>query len=75
MRAFFGRIEVLYEDKIIAVHDRVAPGDWSLHLAHYVTLLETKPGLLDSGKPFVKQAWTQSRQLFRNGLEFRYQGD
>ena len=75
MRAFVGRIEVLYEDKIIAVHDRVAPGDWSLQLAHYVTLLETKPGLLDSGKPFVKQAWTHSQQLFRNELEFRYQGD
>ena len=66
VRAFVGRIEVLYEDKSIAVHDRVAPSDWSLHLAHYVTLLETKPGLLDSGKPFVKQAWTQSQQLFRN---------
>jgi len=75
VRAFVGRIEVLYEDKSIAVHDRVAPGDWSLHLAHYVTLLKTKPGLLDSGKPFVKQAWTQSQQLFRNELEFRYQGD
>ena len=75
VRAFVGRIEVLYEDKIIAVHDRVAPGDWSLQLEHYVTLLETKPGLLDSGKPFVKQAWTQSQLLFRNELEFRYQGD
>ena len=75
LRAFMDRIEVLYEDKIIAAHDRVEPGQWSLQLVHYVSLLETKPGLLDSGKPFVKQAWTQSQQLFRNELEFRYQGE
>ncbi len=61
--------------RIIAIHDRVELGDWSLRLAHYIALLETKPGLLDSGKPFVKQAWTQSQQLFRTELEFRYQGD
>jgi hypothetical protein len=75
LRAFMDRMEVLYEDKIIAAHDRVEPGQWSLQLVHYVSLLETKPGLLDSGKPFVKQAWTQSQQLFRNELEFRYQGE
>ncbi len=75
LRAFTDRMEVLYEDKIIAAHDRVEPGQWSLQLVHYVSLLETKPGLLDSGKPFVKQAWTQSQQLFRNELEFRYQGE
>jgi hypothetical protein len=60
---------------VIATHDRVEPGEWSLQLAHYVSLLETKPGLLDSGKPFVKQAWTRSQQLFRTELEFRYQGE
>ena len=75
LRAFVDRIEVLCEDKIIATHDRVAEGEWSLQVAHYVSLLETKPGLLDSGKPFVKQAWTRSQQLFRNELEFRYQGE
>jgi transposase len=75
LRAFVNRIEVLFEDRIIATHDRVEPGHWSLRLAHYVSLLETKPGLLDSGKPFVKRAWTASQQLFRNELEFRYQGE
>ena len=75
LRAFMDRMEVLYEDKIIAAHDRVEPGQWSLQLVHYVSLLETKPGLLDSGKPFVKQAWTHSQLLFRNELEFRYQGE
>jgi transposase len=75
LRAFVDRIEVLYEDRIIATHDRVEPGQWSLQLAHYVALLETKPGLLDSGKPFVKQAWTASQQLFRSELEYRYQGE
>jgi len=75
LRAFVDRIEVHFEDQIIATHERMEPGQWSLQLSHYIALLETKPGLLDSGKPFVKQAWTQSQQLFRNELEFRYKGD
>ncbi len=75
VRAFIDRVEVHCESEIIASHQRVQPGDWSLQLSHYIELLETKPGLLDSGKPFVKQAWTQSQQLFRNELEYRYQGE
>jgi hypothetical protein len=75
LRAFLDRIEVHCEDQIIATHERAEAGDWSLQLSHYIELLETKPGLLDSGKPFVKQAWTQSQQLFRNELEYRYHGE
>jgi transposase len=75
VRAFIDRVEVLCENKIIATHERVRPGDWSLQMAHYIALLETKPGLLNSGKPFVKQAWTRNQELFRNELEYRYQGD
>jgi transposase len=75
LRAFLDRIEVHCEDQVIATHARVEEGDWSLQLSHYIELLETKPGLLDSGKPFVKQAWTQSQQLFRNELEYRYHGE
>lgn len=75
VRAFIDRIEVLHQHTIIAVHDRVAAGEWSLQLPHYVALLETKPGLLDCGKPFEKRAWTRSQQLFRDELEYRYQGE
>jgi transposase len=75
VRAFIDRIEVLCDNKIIATHERVGSGDWSLQMAHYIALLETKPGLLDSGKPFVKHAWTRNQELFRHELEFRYQGD
>lgn len=75
VRAFIDRIEVLCDNKIIATHQRARPGEWSLQMAHYISLLETKPGLLDSGKPFVKQAWTRNQELFRNELEYRYQGD
>lgn len=75
VRAFIDRLEVHCEDKIIANHRRVAPGDWALELSHYLKLLETKPGLLDSGKPFVKHPWTKSQQLFRHELEYRYQGE
>jgi transposase len=75
VRALIDRIEVLCDNKIVATHERVLPGEWSLQMAHYIALLETKPGLLDSGKPFVKQAWTRNQELFRNELEHRYQGD
>jgi hypothetical protein len=75
VRAFIDRVEVLCDNKIIATHSRVQPGEWSLQMAHYIALLETKPGLLDSGKPFAKQAWTRNQELFRNELEYRYQGD
>ncbi len=75
VRAFIDRIEVLCDNKIIATHQRARPGEWSLQIAHYISLLETKPGLLDSGKPFVKQAWARNQELFRNELEYRYQGD
>jgi transposase len=75
VRAFIDHIEVLCDNKIVATHERVGPGEWSLQMAHYIALLETKPGLLDSGKPFVKQAWTRNQELFRNELEYRYQGD
>ena len=75
VRAFIDRIEVLCDNKLIATHERVPPGEWSLQIAHYIALLETKPGLLDSGKPFVKHAWTRNQELFRNELEHRYQGD
>ncbi len=75
VRAFIDRIEVLCDNKVIATHERVRPGEWSLQIAHYIALLETKPGLLDSGKPFVKQAWTRNQELLRNELEHRYQGD
>jgi hypothetical protein len=75
VRAFIDRVEVLCDNKIIAIHERAEPGEWSLQVAHYISLLETKPGLLDSGKPFAKQAWTRNQELFRNELEYRYQGD
>jgi transposase len=75
VRAFIERVEVLHHHEVIADHARVAPGEWSLQLPHYVALLEAKPGLLDSGKPFEKRAWTRAQQQFREELEYRYQGE
>lgn len=75
LRAFIDRIEIHCQDQIVATHDRAEAGEWSLQLSHYIALLETKPGLLDSGKPFVKRAWTPSQRLFRNELEYRYRGE
>jgi len=48
LRAFVDRIEVHFEDQIIATHERMEPGQWSLQLSHYIALLETNPLLQQS---------------------------
>ena len=72
VRAYYDRLEVLNQDKIIAAHERVEPGKWSLKIEHYLLVLERKPGLLDSGKPFKLQAWSESERLLRRELELRH---
>lgn len=71
VRAFHDRVEVLCKDHIIASHRRIEAGGWSLELEHYLPILERKPGLLDSGIPFKKQAWSAAEQLLRRELEYR----
>lgn len=71
VRAFYDRIEVICKDQIIASHRRIESGGWSLELEHYLPILERKPGLLDSGIPFKKRAWSDAEQLLRRELEYR----
>jgi len=72
VRAYHDRIEVLCKDQIIASHRRIETGGWALELEHYLPILERKPGLLDSGIPFKKQAWSDAEQLLRRELEYRF---
>ncbi len=72
VRTFYDRVEVLCKNEIIATHARIEPGKWSLHIEHYLPVLERKPGLLDSGIPFKTRAWSDSERLLRQELEYRH---
>lgn len=71
VRMFIDRVEVIRKDEIIATHDRIEAGLWSLQLEHYLPVLQRKPGLLDSGIPFKNKAWSDSERLLRRELEYR----
>ena len=75
VRSFVDRIEVIHQDQIVARHKRAEPGEWLLELEHYLPLLDRKPGLLSSGKPFRESQWNANQQLFRRELEFRLGSD
>lgn len=75
VRTFFDRVEVLHKHEIIATHARIESGKWSLHIEHYLPVLERKPGLLDSGIPFKKQAWSDAERFLRQELEYRHGED
>jgi len=68
-------VEVIVDNQIVATHDRGTPGQWVLKMEHYLPVLQRKPGLLDSGKPFVKANFTDSELLLRRELEYRYNED
>jgi len=71
VRTFVDRVEVIRKDEIIATHERIEAGLWSLQLEHYLPVLQRKPGLLDSGIPFKSNAWSDSERLLRRELEYR----
>lgn len=68
-------VDVIVNDVIVATHRRGEPGQWMLSIQHYLPALERKPGLLDSGKPFKNSAFSESEQLLRRELEYRYGED
>jgi len=68
-------VEVLVSNAIVARHARSMSAQWVLELEHYLPLLQRKPGLLDSGKPFTKANFAEAELLLRKELEYRYQED
>jgi transposase len=75
LRIGIDSVEVIVDNQIVAQHRRGCPGQWVLQMEHYLPILDRKPGLLDSGKPFVKSQFTDSEQLMRRELEYRYGAD
>ena len=71
VRSFIDKIQILVDNQVVAEHTHGQRGEWVLTLEHYLPLLERKPGLLDSGKPFKTSQWSDSQQLLRRELEFR----
>jgi transposase len=43
LRAFWDRIELVDQGRVVAVHERKVPGESSLQLAHYLPVLVRKP--------------------------------
>ena len=65
-------VEVIIDNEVVARHSRRDCGQWALKLEHYLPVLARKPGLLNTGKPFVKSQFTPAEQLLRRELEYRY---
>jgi hypothetical protein len=43
LQAFWDHVELAEEGRVVAVHDRMPPGQSSLQLSHYLPVLERKP--------------------------------
>ena len=75
LKAFVNRIDICYQDKVIASHRRLfRKGEESLNIFHYLPLLIEKPGAFDNARPV--RAW-QVPPLYQKVLailEGRYPG-
>ena len=62
-----GRIVVVADDKVVAVHDRLSDrGQTRYDWQHYIPLLQRKPGALRNGAPFADMP--EPLQLLRRAL-------
>jgi transposase len=75
VRVGIDTVDVIVDNEIVARHHRGSQGEWVLQMEHYLPILERKPGLLDSGKPFVKSQFSDAELLMRRELEYRYAED
>jgi len=75
LKAFCDRVDICYQDKLIASHERLlGKGEESLNIFHYLPLLIKKPGAFDNARPV--RSW-QVPPLYRevlNILKKRYPG-
>ena len=75
VRVGIDTVDVIIDNEIVARHPRGSQGEWVLQMEHYLPILERKPGLLDSGKPFAKSKFSDAERLMRRELEYRYAED
>ena len=75
VRVGIDTVEVIIDNQVVAEHRRANRGEWELQMEHYLPVLERKPGLLDSGKPFAATQFSDAERLMRRELEYRYAED
>lgn len=75
LAAFVDRVDILYQEKVIALHGRLfGKGEESLNVFHYLPLLLKKPGAFHNARPLRNwQAPTVYRKVLAI-LERRYPG-
>ena len=75
-RIFVNKIQILCQGYIVAQHRRFyKDGEFVLDPAHYLRLLQRKPGSLDNARAFKGQPWGEDFDFMRRELEYRYKDD
>lgn len=75
VRGFVDRVEIEVDHQPVAVHSRsYGDGEFVLEPAHYLKLLERKPGSLDNARPFKAVEWGPDLSAMRKELEYREPG-
>ena len=76
IRIFVDKIVVLCQSDVVAQHNRsYKDGQFVLEPAHYLKLLQRKPGSLDNARPFKGQPWGEDFDIMRKELEYRDKND
>ena len=76
IRIFVDKIVVLCQGDVVARHRRCyKDGQFVLDPAHYLKLLQRKPGSLDNARPFKGQPWGADFDIMRKELEYRDKND
>ena len=76
IKMFVEKVQILCDKQIVAVHKRCyIPGQYVIEPAHYLKLLQRKPGSLDNARAFKGQPWGEDFDFMRKELEYRYQDD
>ncbi len=76
IRIFVDKIVVLCQGDVVAQHRRsYTDGQFILNPAHYLKLLQRKPGSLDNARAFKGQPWGEDFDIMRKELEYRDKND
>jgi len=74
-KGYIDRVVFCYQETEIAVHRRIWEKEKvSLNPEHYLPLLETRPGALDHGKPFVEWKLPDCFSVLRRRMENELEG-
>lgn len=68
IRNYTNKIEVLDGGKVVAMHEKVADGEWCVTLDHYLTTLAYKPGALKNAVA-LRQAPAALQKLFHENFQ------